>query len=412
MPEISIDSTYGVIIIQDMKVMSVDDNYARIYGYSSSEELLASIDSFLDLISPKFHAQAIQNCDDFISGKMSSRGQTFQNIDRHGREFTVFSIVHVIEWENSPAIQTTVIDLTPLVEMKSQLQENYQNYRNLILNSTQAIVLHRNFVPILVNQSWSNVMRATSPEFVLSQQSILDRLPVGCRDHAIQRNEALIAGVKLESENIIAECLCYDGEKRWFKITDNVIYWDGLPAVQGILEDITEKMLLEKELLYKATHDQLTNLFNRSAIYDWLEVQYRETKPIGCLLIDIDDFKQVNDNYGHQQGDHVIAYFASILLDIVAENGVAGRWGGEEFIVFLPNTSFEGVTSIAEKIRMRLHNHRFSWQQSEFIVTVSIGVSFSLDNQCRTASELIKEADTLLYLSKGSGKNKVNSLYN
>jgi len=99
-------------------------------------------------------------------------------------------------------------------------------------------------------------------------------------------------------------------------------------------------------------------------------------------------------------------------LDIVAENGVAGRWGGEEFIVFLPNTSFEGVTNIAEKIRMRLHNHRFSWQQSEFIVTVSIGVSFSLDNQCRTASELIKEADTLLYLSKGSGKNKVNSLYN
>jgi len=409
MPEISIDSIYGVIIIQDMKVMSVDDNYARIYGYNSSQELLSSIDSFLDLISPKYHAKAIQNCKDFISGKMSSRGQTFQNIDRHGREFTVFSLVHVIEWKNNPAIQTTVIDLTPLVDMKNRLQESYYNYKNLILNSTQAIILHRNFVPILVNDSWVQVMKAESRDFVLSQESILDRIHSKYKSSAKKRNQELITKTCSLKANTIAECLCYNGEKRWFRFTDSMIVWDGEPAIQSVLEDVTEKMLLEKELLYKATHDQLTNLFNRSAIYDWLEVQYKESKSIGCLLIDIDDFKHVNDNYGHQQGDHVIAYFASLLLDIIAEKGVAGRWGGEEFIAFLPEMSFKETTMIADKIRRRLHNHRFIWQQSEFIVTVSIGVSFSLDNQCRTASELIKEADILLYLSKGSGKNKVNS---
>jgi diguanylate cyclase (GGDEF)-like protein/PAS domain S-box-containing protein len=406
-PEISIDSTYGVIIIQDMKVMSVDDNYARIYGYNSSDELLSGIHSFLDLISPSFHAQAIQNCQDYISGKTVPRGQTFQNIDRHGREFTVFSIVHVIEWDNKPALQTTVVDLTPLVNMNHQLQENHNNYKNLILTSTQAILLHRNFRPILVNPSWVKIMRAKSIDFVLSQKSILDRIPVECKGSAEQRNKDLIAGITLKSENIITECVCYDGERRWFKITDNVIYWDGLPAIQAVLEDVTEKMLLEKELLYKATHDQLTNLFNRSAIYDWLEVEYRESKRMGCLLIDIDDFKHVNDNYGHQEGDYVLEYFARILSEIVADQGVVGRWGGEEFIVFLPELTREKIIEIAEKVRTQFSQHRFSYQESEFVVTVSIGVSFSSEKQCRQAESLIKEADSLLYSGKNSGRNKV-----
>ena len=138
-----------------------------------------------------------------------------------------------------------------------------------------------------------------------------------------------------------------------------------------------------------------------------MEVEYRECRPIGCLLIDIDDFKHVNDNYGHQEGDYVLAYFARILSEIVADQGVAGRWGGEEFIVFLPELSREKIIEIAEKVRIGFSQHRFSYQESEFVVTVSIGASFSFDHQRRKADELIKEADDLLYSSKSSGRNKV-----
>lgn len=99
MSSINFESTYGVIIIQDMNVVSVDANYARIYGYQSPEELMSQIDSFLDLISEDFHVAAYKNYLETVSGQRDPQVHTFTNVDRNGREFTVFSIDHVTEWQ-------------------------------------------------------------------------------------------------------------------------------------------------------------------------------------------------------------------------------------------------------------------------------------------------------------------------
>jgi diguanylate cyclase (GGDEF)-like protein/PAS domain S-box-containing protein len=410
MTEINIDSTYGVIIIQDLKAVYVDENYARIYGYGSPQQLLSSLDSFLDLIAPDFHDVAQQNYKDTISGKMIPRGHTFTNIDRNGREFTVFSVDHVIEWQGKPALQVTIMDLTVLVEANKQLQENHKNYKNLILHSTQAIILHRNFTPLLVNPSWVKIMRAESVDFVLSQKSILDRIPLEHRETASTRNQDILADKANQTEGVVIECLCYDGEKRFFKAHDSLIDWGGEPAVQSVLEDVTEKVLLEKELLYKATHDQLTDLLNRSAIYDWLQENYQSNKTMGCLLIDIDDFKSINDSYGHHKGDQVISCFARVLKETLASKGVAARWGGEEFIAFLPELEKEQIITIAEQLKNRFGRCMFLDQEKEFYSTVSIGVSVSLDKQNRKVEALTKEADSLLYQAKKKGKNRVQYL--
>lgn len=99
MSSINFESTYGVITIQDMNVVSVDANYARIYGYQSPEELLSNIDSFLDLISEDYHVLAYQNYLETVSGQRDPQVHTYTNVDRNGREFTVFSIDHVTEWQ-------------------------------------------------------------------------------------------------------------------------------------------------------------------------------------------------------------------------------------------------------------------------------------------------------------------------
>lgn len=410
MADININSTYGVVIIQDLVAVYADQNYARIYGYNAPEELLSGLDSFLDLIAPDLHDLARQNYKEIISGKIIPRGHTFTNVDRNGREFTVFSVDHLIEWQGKPALQVTVMDLTALVDANKQLQENHRNYKNLITQSIQGIIIHRNFTPLLVNESWVRIMKAKSVDFILSQESILDRFSPGIRALAISRNKEILSGRTTQTESRIVENICYDGSKRFFNTYDSLIDWDGLPAVQVVLEDVTERVLLEKELLYKATHDQLTDLLNRSAIYDWLEKNDHASQSMGCLLIDLDDFKSINDTYGHFKGDEVICCFAKILKETLSGKGVAGRWGGEEFIAFLPDLQADEIIALAEEVKSAFSCLKFSAEEHEFISTVSIGVSISGREQDRKVKELIKEADSLLYQAKQNGKNRVQYL--
>lgn len=412
MTELNIDSSYGVIIVQDMKAVHVDDNYARIYGYRTPQELLSSIDSFLDLIDPSWHDIARQNYNEIISGQAVPRGHTFKNVDPHGREFTVFTIDHLIEWQGKPALQVTVMDLTMVEEANRRLRENDLKYKRLITRSGQGILVHRNFKPLMVNESWVKMMRAESIEAVMSKESVLDIVEPESRQTAIERNQSKLSGETVESESNVFANICYDGTKRYFNVYDNLIEWDNEPAIQVVLEDVTEKVMLEKELAYKASHDQLTDLLNRFAVYEWLKEQQASAETMSCMLMDIDDFKKINDTHGHMAGDNVIGTFASIIKSIVEGKGVAGRWGGEEFIVFLPDASESDSRKLAEKLCKSFNDIVFENSDSQFSVSVSVGFSYSdgsysADNKGKSIDSLIRDADDRLYQAKSEGKNRV-----
>jgi PAS domain-containing protein len=133
-----------------MNVVSVDANYARIYGYQSPEELLSDIDSFLDLISEEYHVLAYQNYLETVSGQRDPQVHSYTNIDRNGREFTVFSIDHVTEWQGRPALQVTVIDLSPAIQLQNAVREQDKMYHDMIMQSGQGILVHRDFKPLMV----------------------------------------------------------------------------------------------------------------------------------------------------------------------------------------------------------------------------------------------------------------------
>ncbi len=408
MPDINIDSTYGVIIIQNLKAIYVDENYAKLYGYDSPDDLLNSIDSFLDLIAPAFHELAMQNYLDIIAGKITPRGHTFNNIDRYGKEFTVFSIDHLIEYAGELALQVTVIDLSIVVEANKQIREKDLMFKRLIMNSAQGIMVHRNFKPLMLNQAWANEMRASSLQQAMEIDSILQFIPV--EKHA-QVKEHYIKTISGETTNKsgIVENICFDGSKRFFNIYDNLIEWEGEPAVQVVLEDVTDKVEYERALAYRASHDQLTDLYNRSSIYDWLGTHYNTSTDITCMLIDIDDFKKVNDTYGHQMGDQVIKALAGIIKKIVQQfNGVVGRWGGEEFIAFIPNISSPRTVEMAESIRVAFNQVKYQQDTVSFNASVSIGISSTCEEEADLSiDDLIKSADKYLYFAKANGKDCV-----
>ncbi|UPR48627.1 GGDEF domain-containing protein [Vibrio cyclitrophicus] len=410
MSSINFESTYGVITIQDMNVVSVDANYARIYGYQSPEELLSNIDSFLDLISEDYHVLAYQNYLETVSGQRDPQVHTYTNVDRNGREFTVFSIDHVTEWQGRPALQVTVIDLSPAIQLQNAVREQDKMYHDMIMQSGQGILVHRDFKPLMVNQSWVNMQGAASIEQVLELDSILELVPKQNTDGISKHYQAIVSG-ELSGTSTVVENIGFDGVHRFFNIYDNAITWKGQPAVQVVLEDVTQKVMLEKQLVHQANYDEMTNLLNRRAIYEWLREHMSSNNYLVCMLLDIDDFKSINDTYGHMVGDEVICALANITKRNAEKvGGVAGRWGGEEFIIFIPNASLETAHEVSEQVRQQFHQVEFKIdEQIRFNSSVSIGISDS--QACEggvTIDALVNLTDQSLYRAKANGKNCVD----
>ncbi|CDT61164.1 sensory transduction/ GGDEF family protein [Vibrio coralliirubri] len=410
MSSINFESTYGVITIQDMNVVSVDANYARIYGYQSPEELLSNIDSFLDLISEDYHVLAYQNYLETVSGQRDPQVHTYTNVDRNGREFTVFSIDHVTEWQGRPALQVTVIDLSPAIQLQNAVREQDKMYHDMIMQSGQGILVHRDFKPLMVNQSWVNMQGAASIEQVLELDSILELVPKQNTDGISKHYHAIVSG-ELSGTSTVVENIGFDGVHRFFNIYDNAITWKGQPAVQVVLEDVTQKVMLEKQLVHQANYDEMTDLLNRRAIYEWLREHMSSNSYLVCMLLDIDDFKSINDTYGHMVGDEVICALANITKRNAEKvGGVAGRWGGEEFIIFIPNASLETAHEVSEGVRQQFHQVAFKIdEQIRFNSSVSIGISDS--QACEdgvTIDALVNLTDQSLYRAKANGKNCVD----
>lgn len=168
---------------------------------------------------------------------------------------------------------------------------------------------------------------------------------------------------------------------------------------------------LEKEqrnLEILANTDPLTGMYNRYRIDKCLEQEWQRSKRystvFSVMIIDIDHFKGINDTYGHQQGDLVLKRFARIILENIRQSDSAGRWGGEEFIVILPETDLEKAREVANKLRDIIENHIFSVERR---ITMSAGLGqFDHNHSLNT---LLKVIDQRLYKAKESGRNMVVS---
>jgi len=159
--------------------------------------------------------------------------------------------------------------------------------------------------------------------------------------------------------------------------------------------------------------DQLTNIPNRRSFDDRIKMEWkqaiREKTPISLMIIDMDNFKDLNDNYGHQQGDIVLQKAAALLPQSFKRPGdFAARWGGEEFVVLLPNTTLEGAKELAEKIRSGIEKMtNKAANGSEIKITASIGVNSLIPGIETSMDAFFANADKALYMAKDAGKNRV-----
>ncbi len=173
-----------------------------------------------------------------------------------------------------------------------------------------------------------------------------------------------------------------------------------------IFEELNKKNFLHhKKLKSLATTDSLTGLFNRAKLKDVVENEisrsqrYKHT--FGLAIIDIDHFKIVNDNYGHQSGDRVLVEISELVKNSLRVTDKLFRWGGEEFVIVCPQTDKDGLTMLVENIRKKVEEHIFKEIGS---ITVSIG--FTIYEEKNNEISLVKKADEALYIAKNGGRNR------
>jgi two-component system chemotaxis response regulator CheY len=178
-----------------------------------------------------------------------------------------------------------------------------------------------------------------------------------------------------------------------------------------ILKLEEQLMQAHQQMEILAMHDGLTGLLNRRAIQEYAESEFnmtrRKERALSVILLDIDYFKKVNDQFGHKEGDHALQQAAKVLKDGLRSYDRVGRWGGEEFILVLPDTRLKDAALVAERLRSRMAETSIPLENGEsFSIHISLGVSCNLGWDS-SLSELIDAADQALYKAKETGRNRV-----
>jgi len=167
--------------------------------------------------------------------------------------------------------------------------------------------------------------------------------------------------------------------------------------------------LLYEDALKKAMHDPLTGALNRAALDTMLDKEidlaHRHDNPLSILMVDIDHFKQINDNYGHGMGDKVLRSLVDGLKSHIRNSDILFRYGGEEFTILLNNTSVEGAHLLAQRVRNSIEQMSHIYDDTVIQLTISVGMATLEINE--NATQLLERSDSALYAAKKFGRNCV-----
>lgn len=168
-------------------------------------------------------------------------------------------------------------------------------------------------------------------------------------------------------------------------------------------------------LVNHSTIDSLTGLFNRNCFHDtiihMLALTQREGSELSLVFLDLDDFKNINDTYGHQVGDMVLQKFGTLLSSTIRKSDIALRYGGEEFVILMPNTNHEDALILSNRVRLNVKNTSFMENGTMVKISISGGLAV-YPTHAKTVDELIYSADSALYRAKGAGKNNIKVFKN
>lgn len=390
----------------------VDDRWAQMLGYEKRELEPIDTDRFLSLTIPSDRARVFDRVDSHSSGETATYEIDFRMAHKAGHWVWIRAkglIVSRLE-DGTPSRMTGVHE--DVTDLKRQQRE-------LLVKSSQLEAAQRLgrqgswYWDVVTNEvTWSKqlcVMMGVS----------LEAPSLTAKEHAQfftpDSWEALAAAQRAVADEGTAyelelELQQEQGPIRWMLSRGEAVRdeFEEIVGVFGIAQDITAKKHSEEALRTMALQDDLSLLGNRQALNNILDNALQHAREsgvaVGCIMVDLDDFKWVNDSFGHAAGDEVVRIAANRLAGLTRKSDSAFRLGGDEFVVILESVKNKnGATAIGERI-VKAFEQPLTVANRAITITASVGIAFS-EEDC-TRSALLRKADAALYQSKRTGKSK------
>ncbi|PSW16912.1 sensor domain-containing diguanylate cyclase [Photobacterium sanctipauli] len=273
-------------------------------------------------------------------------------------------------------------------------------------------LVHREFKPLYADESLCRIIGLNSVSDITSLPSLLDLFQHIPHEEAFENYRKLINHeMKPRVRTFVLNKS--GGQQVNLLAAESVVEYEGEPAIQLSVIDITEKYQHYNDLEQQANVDALSKLTNRNRFESILENELskaeRYGQPLTCLFLDIDNFKSINDRFGHHVGDEAIRRFAYCCKSSIRKSDFICRWGGEEFLILLPNTAQQFGEQLAERLRWRVSKLALPCCPDNSIqFTVSIGVK-TIEQSPYSVYTLVNDADIALGQAKKQGKNQVVS---
>jgi diguanylate cyclase (GGDEF)-like protein/PAS domain S-box-containing protein len=280
------------------------------------------------------------------------------------------------------------------------IRESEDRYRKLVENSPEITFVHIEGEIVYVNQAGVNFIGAENASAVIGK-NILNFVPQKDHDYTLGRMRNLKKEGKIElaeQKALSPNGLQIPIETIAFKTT-----FQGKDAVQVIVRDITERKIAAEQINYLAYFDTITTLPNRNSLNKSMKEAIEKKESFALMLLDLDRFKYINDNLGHDVGDLLLKKVSYRLKKYVEDRAFLSRYGGDEFVILLKQTKKEEVENFTKGIIEKLSSP-FILENNEYYITTSIGISmYPIDGD--SADVLMKNADTAMYAAKDSGRN-------
>jgi len=302
-------------------------------------------------------------------------------------------------------------DITERKGVEMLLRESEEKYRILFRDSPDAYLIFADGVFTDCNPATEGMLRCDRTRIIgLSPQALSPEFQPDGRKSSEAAEEKIKEALQRGKGKFEWIHRRLDGSDFTVDVSTAAIMLDGKQALFIAWRDISERKQLEEDLKQLATKDDLTGITNRR---HFLELASREVTrsirlkhALALAVIDIDHFKPVNDTYGHAAGDHVIRNFTSVCEKHIREIDIFARFGGDEFILLLPETTSKQAYEVMERIRKTLLSQPIELEGKRVSITISSGIS-SLTSAEESLDQLLKRADQALYQAKETGRNRV-----
>jgi len=286
------------------------------------------------------------------------------------------------------------------------LSQSEERYRLIVELSPDAILIASEGKIAFANSAARHLFLENDSQ-ILNGLNLLEITAAKYRSQVTESIATLIQGAEPSHSEEIA--LRLDGSPFEVSVKRAFVLYEGKPAIQMVVRDVSERKKLEKQLAYQATHDSLTGTSNRASLFSHLSKTLIEADqhslPVWVAFLDLDRFKQINDRFGHPVGDQLLITVTKRLTRVLRHTDMLGRFGGDEFVIVMKGSPTETMSSDLIERLMSSIREPIKIDGNHLRVGCSIGVATYPDDG-KTADELLASADAAMYRAKQSGRNR------